>query len=415
MSPVTKNFRAGTDRAADPRDTLARASAFTTAMGITRVANITGLDCIGIPVVMVCRPNSRSLAVSQGKGLDLDAARASGVMESIEFYHAERVQLPLVLASFSEMRQHRRVVDVSRLPRVRTTHFHADLPLLWIEGHNLLTDEPSWLPYEMLQLNMTLPAPPGTGCFLGGSNGLASGNHVLEAVSHAICEVVERDASTMLDLLPPDRVAERRVDLGTVDDAACCQLLERYAAADVDVAVWDMTSDVGIAAFVCHIVDRSDDPRRALYAAAGMGCHPTRRVALLRALTEAAQERLALIAGTRDDLFRHGYERARSIEALRNTRALIQSDPSTSTSTARGFRQTPDWDVDTFDADIAWELDHLRQAGIDEVVMVDLTRPEFQMPVVHVSIPGLESASWVDEFAPGSRARARTASRGEMA
>src|SRR6476646_3432452 len=111
MSPVLKNFRAGTHRGTDPRDTLARASAFTAAMGITRVANITGLDCIGIPVVMVCRPNLRSLAVSQGKGLDLEAARASGVMESIEFYHAERVQLPLVLASVSEMRQQHRVVD----------------------------------------------------------------------------------------------------------------------------------------------------------------------------------------------------------------------------------------------------------------------------------------------------------------
>jgi ribosomal protein S12 methylthiotransferase accessory factor YcaO len=27
-------------------------------MGITRVANVTGLDSVGIPVVMVCRPNS---------------------------------------------------------------------------------------------------------------------------------------------------------------------------------------------------------------------------------------------------------------------------------------------------------------------------------------------------------------------
>ncbi len=405
MSAVPKNFRSGTDRTADPRETLARASLFTAAMGITRLANITGLDCIGIPVVMACRPNSRSLAVSQGKGLDLDAARASGLMESIEFYHAERVQLPLLLATFSEMRQHQRVVEVSRLPRVRTSHFHPDLPLLWIEGQNLLRGEPVWLPYEMLQLNMTLPAPPGSGCFLGGSNGLASGNHLLEAVSHAICEVVERDASTMLDLLPPEQVARRRVDLNTVDDAACCSLLERYAAADVDVAVWDMTSDVGIAAFVCHIVDRSDDPRRALYAAAGMGCHPTRRIALLRALTEAAQERLALIAGTRDDLFRHGYERARSIEALRDTRTLIQSDSSASTSPSRGFRQTPDWDADTFDADVSWELDRLRLVGIEEVVVVELTRPEFQIPVVHVSIPGLESASWLDEFTPGSRAR----------
>jgi len=55
-------------------------------MGITRVANVTGLDHVGIPVVMACRPNARGLAVSQGKGLTLDAAKASAVMESIIFF-----------------------------------------------------------------------------------------------------------------------------------------------------------------------------------------------------------------------------------------------------------------------------------------------------------------------------------------
>ena len=53
-------------------------------MGITRIANVTGLDRTGIPVVMVVRPNARSVAVSQGKGLTLAAAKASGVMEAAE-------------------------------------------------------------------------------------------------------------------------------------------------------------------------------------------------------------------------------------------------------------------------------------------------------------------------------------------
>ena len=69
-------------------------------MGITRIANVTGLDRIGIPVVMVCRPNARSIAVSQGKGLDMDAAIVSGLMESAELYHAEQIELS------AEARQH---------------------------------------------------------------------------------------------------------------------------------------------------------------------------------------------------------------------------------------------------------------------------------------------------------------------
>ena len=401
MTQVAKGFRLGTERTISPAETIARLKPFVAAMGITRVANITGLDCIGIPVVMVCRPNSRSLAVAQGKGLDLIAARASGLMESIEFYHAERIQQPLILGSFEELRYGHRLVDVTRLPRLRTSRFHRDLPLLWMEGHDLLAgDQPVWLPYEMLQLNMTLPPPVGSGCFLGGSNGLASGNHVLEATSHALCEVVERDAATMFGLLDSDAQAARRIDLATIDDPACCDILERYARANVDVAVWDITSDVGIPAFLCQIVDRSEDPLRALYACAGMGCHPTRRVAILRALTEAAQERVALIAGTRDDLFRKGYERARSMDILRGQRAFMRDRG------VRDFHSSPNWEKDTFDADVAWELERLRAVGVVEVVAIELTRPEFQVPVVHVTIPGLEGTSWLDEYAPGARARA---------
>ena len=405
MSPVTKGFRIGTDRTISPRATFEHVQPFMPAMGITRVANITGLDCIGIPVVMVCRPNSRSLAVSQGKGLDLPAARASGVMESIEFYHAERIQHPLKLATYEELRYGHRVVDVARLPQLRTSRFHRALPLLWIEGRDLLGGEPVWLPYEMLQLNMTLPPPTGSGCFLGGSNGLASGNHLLEATSHAICEVVERDASTMFGLLDPEAQIARGVDLTTIDDAGCRDVLERYARAGVDVAVWDITSDVGIPAFVCQIVDRSVDPLRALYACGGMGCHPRRQIALLRALTEAAQERVALIAGTRDDLFRTGYERARSLDVLRGQRAAMR-EPA-----VRDFRSGPNWEAETFDADVAWELERLRSIGIEQVVAVDLTRPDFRVPVVHVTIPGLEGASWLDEYSPGPRARAWSGGR----
>ena len=74
--------------------TLERVTPYLPVMGITRIANVTGFDTIGIPVVMVTRPNSRSISVSQGKGFDVPSAKASGVMESIESYHAERIDLP---------------------------------------------------------------------------------------------------------------------------------------------------------------------------------------------------------------------------------------------------------------------------------------------------------------------------------
>src|SRR5689334_8359968 len=147
--PIPKGFRDGTHRLVSPLETVARVRPFLPVMGITRVANVTGLDSIGIPVVMVCRPNSRSLAVSQGKGLDLAAAKASGLMESIEAYHAEQITLPLKLASYEELRYTHRVVDVEQLPRPAHSLFHTRLQILWIEGYDLLQQEHVWVPYEM--------------------------------------------------------------------------------------------------------------------------------------------------------------------------------------------------------------------------------------------------------------------------
>ena len=99
MSEVAKGFWHGTHRATAPATTLDRVRPLAAEFGITRTANVTGLDRIGLPVVMVCRPNSRSISVQQGKGLSLEAAKASGVMEAVETFHAEHILLPLKHAS----------------------------------------------------------------------------------------------------------------------------------------------------------------------------------------------------------------------------------------------------------------------------------------------------------------------------
>src|SRR5580765_3567858 len=99
----SKHYLRGTHRLVEPQETLQSVMPLMPVMGITRIANVTGLDYIGLPVVLVTRPNSRSLAVSQGKGLDLASAKASGLMESIEAFHAERPRAPLRLATLEEL------------------------------------------------------------------------------------------------------------------------------------------------------------------------------------------------------------------------------------------------------------------------------------------------------------------------
>ncbi len=402
---MSKRYWSGTHRLVSPAETLARVRPFFPVMGITRVADITGLDVIGLPVVAVHRPNSRSVAVSLGKALDLTAAKASGVMESIEAFMAERIVRPLVLGSVNDLRFSHPLVDVDGLPRTATSQYHPDAPMLWIEGQELLSQTPMWVPYEMVHTAYTTPSPTGTGCFVATSNGLASGNHLLEAIGHGICEVIERDAFTLHKLRSGQDAASRRIDVSTVGDTDCAEALGRLSRAGMLVGIWDMTSDIGIPAFLCRIGEYGSRPVRTSRVFDGMGCHPSPGIALLRAVTEAAQSRGASIAGVRDDTAAFGRKPGRRPDPGGNRETEL-ADAGT-----RHFTSVKVIDSDSIDEDVAAELDALRSAGITQVVAVDLTREEFGIPVVRIIVPGLEGPTEVVACRLGRRAMDLVGSR----
>jgi ribosomal protein S12 methylthiotransferase accessory factor len=348
---------------------------------------------------MVCRPNARSLAVSQGKGVDEESAQASGIMEAIELYHAEHITLSLRLASWNELRFSEPLMSLVGLPRISMSRFAPDLPLLWIEGRDLLTSEPEWVPYELVHMNFTMPFPPGSGCFVMGSNGLASGNHPLEAIAHALCEVIERDAVTLFDFQLPEEQLRRRVDTATIDEMDCRRLLDACERANISVGLWDITSDIAVPAFKCVLLERDSGPFRSLGPLEGTGCHPAREVALLRAITEAAQARLTVISGSRDDCFRSHYLEVQDPERMQRARALLHRQGT------RSFDATETYVHDTFEQDIAVIVAQLRQAGLGQVVVVDLTKREFGLPVFRVIVPGLETSRRIGGYVPGPRAR----------
>ena len=393
-----KRYFDGTHRTCTPEETLARLQPLLPAMGITRVANVTGLDRTGIPVVMVCRPNARSVTVAQGKGLTLNAAKASGVMEALEVWHAEHIVRPLKLASFQEMREGHPMVDIANLPLARDSRYTERLPLLWIEGEDLLGGGAKWLPFELVSANYTLPLPAGSGCFQANTNGLASGNHWLEAVSHGLCEVVERDARTLWKLRAPRAQAARALDPEGVDDPACHSVISRYRTADLEVRIWDTTTDVGIASFVCLLMGRDGDDADPEF---GSGCHPARHIALLRALTEAGQARNTYIAGARDDYFPHLYSPAARARRRTSCHGLFAP-----LALQREFADVPSFESPSIEGDLHWMLARLRAAGIDQAIAVDLTRESVGVPVARVIVPGLEGAisGAEGDYAPGLRA-----------
>ncbi len=397
--PVSKTFKRGTHRTVAPDDTLARIESKARQIGITRLGNVTGLDRIGIPVTVAVRPNSRSFSVSQGKGLGLSQARASALMEAIELFHGEDLSDRTLVTSFRELSVKARVV-----PPCSLCGTGVPLPdqaeIGWIEGYDLLGREPCWVPWEVVHTDYTLPTSHSGAHFLSGTNGLAAGNHLAEAVSSAICELVERDAVALWHALAVRERSRRRLDTGSIDDEACRGLLDLYEAADIAVRLWDVTSDIGIPAFICDIPAIAGDASGGMRRFRGAGCHPDRGVALARAMTEAAQIRLTYIAGIRDDLPPSDYAES---EQEKLGAALI--DAMSQAADARSFRNVPSFDTDDVTADVRWQLQRLRAIGIESVVAVDLTRPDMGIPVVRLVIPGLEWDCTHRDYHPGPRAQ----------
>ncbi|WP_208636323.1 YcaO-like family protein [Mesorhizobium helmanticense] len=396
-------------RAEGARSAIARVRPHWARMGITRVANVTGLDRIGIPVVMVCRPNARSLAVSQGKGIDLDSATASGLMESVELYHAEHIERPLKLGNMAELSHSHRFAEIGRLPRISRRPFTKDIVTLWIEGRDMISGEARWLPFESVRANFTVPPPLGSGFFDCSSNGLASGNTFDEAIHHGICEVIERDATALWNQMPPARRRRTSVDLDSAPDGPCRDVLKKLENADFEVAAWETTSDVGVPAFFCLIADRRD---RNSHYGIGAAAHPVPETALLKALIEAAQVRTTYVSAARDDLAAEEYSETYRENRRRRAERLLAERSATRRIASAGGRAAQGAPNVGIAQNVAWLIERLQAAGVNELITVDLAKEDIGLPVVRIVIPGLEGPDDHDAYVPGERAR-RMSDEGE--
>jgi ribosomal protein S12 methylthiotransferase accessory factor len=396
-----KEFLPGTRRSRSPADTLEDIGRHMTEVGITRLANVTGLDSIGIPVVQAIRPNSRSLSVSQGKGANVVSAKVSAMMEAIELWHAERIENPCACASYQAIRKQRCVVDVEQLPVVRGATIRPEEQRCWVRGWDLLQEEEVWVPFEFVSMN-TVGVVQAQMTFLATSNGLASGNHLLEAIEHALCEVIERDAQALHSARGSTSSLPGKLDLDSITEPFIRSMIDACENADLGVAIFDMASDIGVPTFRAGLLEREGGAQwRRLGTEWGAGTHLSPVVAISRAITEAAQARLTVIAGSRDDNPPSAYGATQAMWSSDDDQYALFSAPAdhsfSATSTLR--------ETDTFEGDLTVMLGALRSIGIERVIVVDLTREDMGIPVVKVIVPELEAAPFVSGYVEGTRAR----------
>jgi YcaO-like protein with predicted kinase domain len=376
-----------------PRETVGRLAPHLSSLGVTRVANVTGLDYLGIPVVMSVRPNSYNLSVYQGKGVSLEAARAGAVMEAYEYACAEEPRADAVWSTASALSH--RIVPRNLL----RTWLRKDIEIPWVAGTDLLSGRTVLVPEETVSTDLRRPARTGFGIFRVSSNGLASGNTQTEATLHAMCELIERDALTLWKLSPSTVRAETRIDPRQSDDASIQALMDRYDAAAMRVELWEITSDLEVPAFF-GVIDDADGEPPFLGRFGGAGCHPDVQIAMCRALTEAAQSRLTFIVGSRDDIAFGSYTLTGWDRSIANLIAgQQQSEP------ASGFGpRVASFDTDTITTDVDAVLARLSARGINNIARVDLTKSEIGIPCVRVLIPDLEGVSHWKGYRAGKRA-----------
>jgi ribosomal protein S12 methylthiotransferase accessory factor len=266
--------------------------------GITRVADLTGLDDLGIPTAQAVRPGSVTLSVSQGKAPTMRAAYISAAMESLEGWHCES-QLPHLRGITARQLAGQLSYDPADVNRPAGSIYHQDAGLDWVRATGLVTGRPTWVPLAAARVNFTAEDWWDPVLFTADSNGLASGNTYNEAALHGLYEVLERDSryrSTTAGL----QVA---IDPDTVTDPTCAALIERMRDRGNDVIITDHTRWQGLYCFDVLLRSRSVGG-----VFGGCGLHHDPAIALARALTEAAQSRLTLISGTREDIPTSGYD-----------------------------------------------------------------------------------------------------------
>lgn len=375
-----------THRTVPTDETLARVVERARLVPITRVADLTPIDWLRLPVYGATTPLAKDLTTHFGKGLDASSAKLSAMAEAIERVSAEAVGAPIRHASFADLASgDTPVLDPHDCDLPDDTRYHDGQVISWVEGLELVTGKPVWVPVDLAV------TPPVDGVLRHvDTNGLAAGNTLLEAVVHGLCEVIERDAlgqwlfqSLFAD---PDHLpGNYPVLLPDSLPSACRPWLDRVAAAGMTLITEVLPQDVGIPVFRSILVDPwfPGPQTTSVRTFFGLGAAPNAAIAAIRSITEAVQSRVGVVHGARDDF--------NSLAA-----PWRPSAPSRDLADVGDRPKVPLQGIASFESDDLFDeyrflVDRLARAGMDRVIAVDLTRADFGIPVVRVRVPGLTS------------------------
>jgi ribosomal protein S12 methylthiotransferase accessory factor YcaO len=418
----------GTSRITPAQETLKRVTFISQKIGVTRLADITNMDILGIPNYSAVLPGTEDyIWVYSGKGPTKAHARASALMESIERYSSLPSGGPknFIQGSYDQLSKSFNVLHPDEIVEPLRFQYNNEMSMDFLSGFDLFSEEQILVPASVALFRYS-PVPPFVDPFaFHHTNGLASGNVMEEAICHSLCEVIERDATSLAELrasaipfhflrhitnalrekdyalnsIPTDKYVDdpsifSDVDISQVEFQPVKALGEKFLQAKIPLIIKDITSDIGIPTFNASSIEWISHDYG--YLAEGHGTHPDARVALMRAITEVSQTRAANIQGARDDLrkIRYGQNNTDDKRAWQ----FMQSSKKVKFSEVTSY-----FNQDILN-DIKLILEHLKQTGLSRAIIVNLTNDSIGIPVVRAIVPGLETFK-ITKSVMGWRAR----------
>ena len=395
-SKEIKYFK-GTHRIIPPSQTIENNEDKCKIAGITRITEITHLDRIGLPVFSAIRPTSQDGAISiyGGKGISVEHAKASAMMEGFERYSAEKQNENTVTGSISEISTKGNVIDIEtlNLPKDFKKENIDSLNLEWNICHDLISGEDYYVPSNAIYHPYVSNDNTVQSLFKSNTNGLASGNSLDEALLHGMFEVIERDAWSIFELTHKN---SSQIDLDSIESDVVNDALLKFSENKINIKLMDLTADINVPT----IAASADDTllKDAGLLTLGIGTHLDPEVAILRALTEVAQSRATQIHGAREDTVRADFARTAGYERMKriNKHYFQEEDEKIALSDIKNSS------TDSITKDINIILNELKANEIEHVLYYDLTRPELDVNVVRVIIPTMELYS-IDQSRAGYR------------
>ena len=377
---ATATSPAYSDRICSAEETLSRVTPLLPRYGITRVSRLTGLDTIGVPVWSAVSPNARSIVIHHGKGVTDTDARVSATMEALERAIAGNPPMDTIIATRASLQAAGHAVNsLDGLIAQGQTDITDEETIEWVRGTEVLSTVDTWVPYEAVVLDRT----PDVVRFWQSSDGLASGNTLLEASFHGLLERIERDAEILWNIAGEEQRLETCCDPFSFEDPIIDDLVDRIDGAGLTLRLFNITSDIGIACFAAFLGPAPIATRslpRFIDVTKGSGAHPDPVRAAIRAITEAIQSRLTYISGARDDIYPQTFERPlpREIIGYLDARPRPVSLQNRTGSVPLG---------ELYDT----VLGHLRNRSVGSVIVVPLTPPDLPFSVAKVLVPDLEN------------------------